>query len=40
MAGDGRKTGGMFDDEEKEEKKTYHGMFEEDRAAHKMKDDA
>ena len=36
MAGDDRKSGGMFDDEPKEVKKTYHGMFEEDRTAHKM----
>ena len=36
MAGSDRKSGGMFDDEPKEVKKTYHGMFEEDRTAHKM----
>ncbi len=36
MAGDDRNSGGMFDDEPKEVKKTYHGMFEEDRTAHKM----
>ena len=31
-----RTTRGMFDDEQKEEPKTYSGMFAEDEAAHHM----